>query len=62
MDALTALNLTALTAGGNPSDKSLSTNHTYVASRVVPFGTIFQAQVLECSSSQPTRQIRMIVK
>lgn len=27
MDALTAMNLTALTAGGNPSDKAFSTTH-----------------------------------
>lgn len=62
MDALTALNLTALTAGGPPPTDGLSTTHTYVASRVVPFGTVFQAQVLQCSPSQPTKQIRMIVK
>ncbi|GAA5976153.1 hypothetical protein JCM10908_005400 [Rhodotorula pacifica] len=61
MDALVALNLTALAADGAPTVTTLSANHTYVASRVVPFGTIFQAQVLECSSSQPTKQIRMIV-
>lgn len=46
MDALTALNLTALTGYTDfpPVDK-LSTDHVYGASRVVPFGTQFQLQV-----------------
>ncbi|GAA6021193.1 hypothetical protein JCM10207_008350 [Rhodosporidiobolus poonsookiae] len=43
-----------------PTDK-LSTDHTYVASQVVPFGTIWQAQVLECQPSVPTKQIRFII-
>ncbi|GJN89464.1 hypothetical protein Rhopal_002450-T1 [Rhodotorula paludigena] len=62
MDALTALNLTALTGDTAfpPVDK-LSTDHVYGASRIVPFGTQFQLQVLECQPSVPTKQIRMIV-
>lgn len=43
MDTLTALNLSALFQPVPTS--SLDSNHTYVASRIVPFGTIFQVQV-----------------
>ncbi|GAA5861604.1 hypothetical protein JCM8547_008088 [Rhodosporidiobolus lusitaniae] len=59
MDIMTALNLTALSETV-PTDK-LSTDHTYVASRIVPFGTILQMQVLECQPSVPTKQIRFIL-
>ncbi|BGP47514.1 hypothetical protein JCM10450v2_003369 [Rhodotorula kratochvilovae] len=62
MDALTALNLTALTTGGAPPSSALSTTHTYRASRIVPFATSLQIQVLECARSAPaTRQIRFIL-
>jgi len=61
-DALTALNLTALGGSQAPSNTSYSSNHTYVASQIVPFATELQVQVVECSSLTPTRQIRFIVK
>ena len=61
LDALTALNLTALTRGGAPPTSHLSTSHTFVASRIVPFATHLQIQVLECAPSKPTKQIRFIV-
>ncbi|GAA5906071.1 hypothetical protein JCM8208_006334 [Rhodotorula glutinis] len=61
LDALTALNLTALTRGGPPPTSHLSTSHTFVASRIVPFATHLQIQVLECAPSKPTKQIRFIV-
>ncbi|GAA5966946.1 hypothetical protein JCM21900_004293 [Sporobolomyces salmonicolor] len=60
MDALTALNLTALVQSGAPSNETLST-HTYVASKVVPFATSLQIQVMECTPSVPTKQIRFIL-
>ncbi|GAA5901853.1 hypothetical protein JCM5296_002090 [Sporobolomyces johnsonii] len=60
MDALTALNLTALAQSGAPSNETLS-NHTYVASKVVPFATSLQIQVMECAPSVPTKQIRFIL-
>ncbi|BGP15519.1 hypothetical protein JCM10213_006581 [Rhodosporidiobolus nylandii] len=58
-DALTALNLTALQEIV-PTDR-LSTTHSYRASRIVPFATVLQIQVLECEPSVPTKQIRFIV-
>lgn len=61
LDALTALNLTALTAGGPPPTSHRSTSHTFSASRIVPFATHFELQVLECAPSVPTRQVRFVV-
>ncbi|GAA5903405.1 histidine phosphatase family protein [Sporobolomyces salmoneus] len=60
-DALTALNLTALAKSGAPSNSSLDSNHTYIASQIVPFATSLQIQVVECSELSPTKQIRFIL-
>jgi hypothetical protein len=60
LDTLTALNLTALYAGG-PLDLQKRTEGQFSASRVVPFGTHLVVQVLECSSCKDTKQIRFIV-
>lgn len=61
-DALVALNLTALAKSGAPDNTSLSSNHTYIASQIVPFATALQVQVVECSDMSPTKQIRFILK
>lgn len=61
LDALTALNLTALTGEAPPPTDRLSNNHTFVASRIVPFATSLQVQVLECASMTPSKQIRFIL-
>jgi len=60
LDTLTALNLTALYAGG-PLDLKERTEGQFSASRVVPFGTHLVVQILECSSCKETKQIRFIV-
>lgn len=62
MDALTALNLTALTAVGYPPTSGLASNYTYIASRIVPFATSFQVQVVQCGETNPSKLIRMILK
>ncbi|KAL8292819.1 hypothetical protein RQP46_000513 [Phenoliferia psychrophenolica] len=59
LDAMTAINLTAL-APTPLSPTTDSRNHTFVASRVVPFATNLVIQVLECQSSAPTKQIRSV--
>ncbi|GAA6014183.1 hypothetical protein JCM11491_004131 [Sporobolomyces phaffii] len=60
-DALAALNLTALAKSGPPSTSSLDSNHTFIASQVVPFATALQIQVAECKDLTPTKQIRFIL-
>lgn len=62
LDALVALNLTALFAGPPLSAAGdRRGDNSFVASRVVPFATHFTAQVLECPAYQPTRQVRFLV-
>ncbi|GAA5895207.1 hypothetical protein JCM6882_006615 [Rhodosporidiobolus microsporus] len=61
MDGLTALNLSAIFEAVPTDRLSKPDEHTYVASRIVPFGTILQIQVLECAPSVPTKQIRFIL-
>lgn len=61
LDALTALNLTALTGDAAPPTDHLSTNHTFVASRIVPFATSLQIQILECPSMTQSKQMRFIL-
>lgn len=61
MDFFSALNLTALSNKAPSETNPESDGHTFVTSQIVPMGTIFVSQVLECSTSQPTKQIRFIV-
>lgn len=59
MDAMVALNLTALTGASFPPTNKVGRDHTYVASRIVPFGTQLQVQVLQCASE---KQVRFMLK
>ncbi|KAI1106548.1 phosphoglycerate mutase-like protein [Jackrogersella minutella] len=61
LDALTAFNLTALFKGPPLSATGNTRENSFVASKLVPFATHFTAQVLECSTYQPTKQIRFLV-
>lgn len=61
MDALMAFNLTALFDGPPLSPTGDQKQNSFVASKVVPFATHFDVQVLECPAYQPTKQIRFIV-
>ncbi|KAM0751143.1 putative acid phosphatase [Meredithblackwellia eburnea MCA 4105] len=61
LDAMTAINLTALAKSGPPSVSSIAADQTFVASQIVPFATNMVVQVLECQASSPTKQIRFIV-
>lgn len=54
------MGLDALSNGTLPSVTTLEQG-VFAASRVVPFGTQVQIQVLECAPSAPTKQIRVIV-
>lgn len=54
------MGLDALFNGSLPSATTLESG-VFAASRVVPFGTQVQIQILECSPSAPTKQIRVIV-
>ncbi len=61
LNFLAALNMTALSPTV-PSETSPETDgHVFDASKVVPMATAWQAQVLECAPSVPTRQIRFLV-
>ncbi|ORY54885.1 histidine phosphatase superfamily [Leucosporidium creatinivorum] len=60
LDGLSAMGLDALFNGTLPSATTLESG-VFSASRVVPFGTQVQIQVLECAPSAPTKQIRVIV-
>lgn len=61
LDVLTAFNLTALFAGPPLSLQGDRGENSFVASRLVPFGTHFATQVLTCPSKNPTKQIRFVV-
>ncbi|KAI5866175.1 phosphoglycerate mutase-like protein [Durotheca rogersii] len=61
LDTLTAFNLTALFRGPPLSSTENRHQNSFVANKVVPFATHFTAQVLECPSYQPTKQIRFLV-
>ncbi|KAK7737395.1 hypothetical protein SLS62_011433 [Diatrype stigma] len=61
MDALMAFNLTALFDGPPLSPAGNQKQNSFVASKIVPFATHFDVQVLECPAYQPTKQIRFIV-
>ncbi|WWC89684.1 uncharacterized protein L201_004609 [Kwoniella dendrophila CBS 6074] len=60
LDTFTALNLSALFSSGPlPTDKK--TESSFKASQVVPFATHLTIQVLECSNTSPSKQIRFIL-
>ncbi|KAI1211374.1 phosphoglycerate mutase-like protein [Annulohypoxylon truncatum] len=61
LDTLTAFNLTALFKGPPLSITGNLRENSFVASKLVPFATHFTAQVLECPTYQPTKQIRFLV-
>ena len=61
LDTLTAFNLTALFAGPPLSPKGNQGGNSFVASRLVPFGTHFATQVLNCPARSPSKQMRFIV-
>lgn len=61
LDVLTAFNLTALFKG-TPLDPTYNAGtNSFVASKLVPFGTHFTTQVLSCPAYNQTKQIRFIV-
>ncbi|KAI1332493.1 phosphoglycerate mutase-like protein [Xylariaceae sp. FL0255] len=61
MDTLMAFNLTALFNGPPLSVDGNTAQNSFVASKIVPFGTHFLIQALECESYSPTKQMRFIV-
>ncbi|KAH8722592.1 histidine acid phytase [Phaeosphaeriaceae sp. PMI808] len=61
LDTLTAFNLTALFNGPPLSATGDRKQNSFVASKLVPFGTHFTTQVLSCPAYQPTKQIRFMV-
>ena len=61
IDFFAALNLTGLSNKAPSDTNPESDSHSFVTSQVVPMGTQFVSQVLECKFSQPTKQIRFIV-
>ncbi|KAK6957081.1 hypothetical protein Daesc_002366 [Daldinia eschscholtzii] len=61
LDTLTAFNLTALFKGPPLNPKENRKENSFSSSKTVPFATHFTAQVLECSTYQPTKQIRFIL-
>ena len=61
LDTLTAFNLSALFASGPLPLTSRPANQSFVASQVVPFGTHFTIQVLQCANRTPSKQIRFIL-
>jgi hypothetical protein len=60
LNALTALNLTAL-FGKDPVNYKKRAKSPFVASQVVPFATHLVMQVMECPALKPTKQMRFIV-
>lgn len=61
LDTLTAFNLTALFDGPPLSPQGDRGENSFVASRLVPFGTHFATQVLSCPARSPSKQMRFIV-
>ncbi|KAI8631619.1 phosphoglycerate mutase-like protein [Xylariaceae sp. FL1651] len=61
LDVLTAFNLTTLFKGPPLNVARNERQNSFVASDIVPFGTHFTTQVLECGAYQPSKQIRFIV-
>ena len=61
LDTLMAFNLTALFNGPPLNVTANYQQSNFVASKVVPFGTHFTTQVLECPARSPSKQIRFIV-
>lgn len=61
LDTLTALNLTALTGSYPLPTDHRDDSYPFVASQVVPFGTHFHIQVMECSDKTPSKQIRFVL-
>ncbi|KAI1387370.1 phosphoglycerate mutase-like protein [Hypoxylon trugodes] len=61
LDTLTAFNLTALFNGPPLSATENRRQNSFSASKLVPFGTHFVVQVLECPAYQPTKQARFLV-
>lgn len=61
LDTLTAFNLSALFKGPPLSLTQNERRNSFSTSKVIPFATHFTAQVLECPTYQPTKQIRFIV-
>ncbi|WWC60742.1 uncharacterized protein I303_103318 [Kwoniella dejecticola CBS 10117] len=60
LDTFTAFNLTALFSSGPvATDKRME--NSFRASQVVPFATHMTIQVLECSNTSPSKQIRFII-
>ncbi|KAF3068449.1 3-phytase A [Daldinia childiae] len=61
LDTLTAFNLSALFKGPPLNPNENQRENSFSSSKLVPFATHFTTQVLECSTYQPTKQIRFIV-
>ncbi|WWC69100.1 uncharacterized protein I206_103036 [Kwoniella pini CBS 10737] len=60
LDTLTAFNLSAIFSSG-PLPINKRTENSFKASQVVPFATHLTIQVLECSNTSPSKQIRFIL-
>ncbi|KAI1437858.1 phosphoglycerate mutase-like protein [Xylaria sp. CBS 124048] len=62
LNTLVAFNLTSLFTGPPLDFHRDEGRNNFVASKLVPFGTHFTVQVLECGTRQPSKQIRFIVR
>jgi hypothetical protein len=61
LDTLTAFNLTAI-FNGPPLNPTYNTKqNSFVASKIVPFGTHFTTQVFTCPAMNSTKQIRFLM-
>ncbi|WVQ78975.1 hypothetical protein IAT38_001067 [Cryptococcus sp. DSM 104549] len=61
LDALVALNLTAVFKTGPLPLHKRQDDRTFFTSKLTPFATHFVIQAMECSDMTPTKQVRFIV-
>ncbi len=61
LNVLAALNLTALSPAAPSATHPGADGHVFDAGKTVPMATHWEAQVLECTASQPTKQIRFVL-
>lgn len=61
LNVLATLNLTSIQPTALNGTHPESDGHTFQTSKVVPMASFFTVQVMECSTSVPTKQIRFIL-